>query len=392
MSSESATRKTNAYGIFRFRYAVLITLVLFIILDIGIRVYFSKPGIILRNEGNVSYAMDYLFEQMGKDDSYRKIAWLGASVMQGVHNTPPDQAYPQLVCKRIQKRGRDVACYNLAVSGANLGDMYLLMHESLNRGADIIVAAINYKIFSDQSKMGVLVRYPELLYHIRKNPRFVNIRQEIAGVDSGEWTNIFMDRTLADIWAFYRYKGLIGILMTGQGKPVFEHLKYTYAVNSGLARDNALEAAKSDYIDRNRDDLWKGMPDQFATFCRLTYSRINLSPDNPKWEVLEQMSKEAKERNATLIFLISPVNLEGAEQFKQFEKKDIADFRKILQRKINNNGNLVIDMSDKIDYRHFTDFEHMNLNGHKQLANKLSKFILWSFGRVKPKDVWGNAQ
>ncbi len=356
---------------FRIRYTFLVTFILIAILDIGVSQYFNKPNHIFRNEGNNNNAMDYLFRQMEKDSSRYIIAWQGASVMQGLHNAPPLKTYPALVNRFLRKKGIDVNSYNLAVAGNDIGDNYLLAHKSMKCGANIIPVALHYKLFSKNRQKKGMVRYKENLFYLNEATGFSSIRSDLLKVKPFEWTEVWINGTLSRFWNLYRYRKTIWAIVLENGKNPLEHLGFLYSTRSGLAHDAALYGAKINFEDRNADYIWKEIPSSMALVNRLAYKKIDISDNNSVWAIIDKMCKEADKAGVLLLFFHSPVNFEAVKYFDQYQIDDYRKFKLACARHIGNNGQMIIDMSDKVESKFFTDFEHLNMNGHRKLAKEM---------------------
>lgn len=358
---------------FRIKYALLVTFILTLILDIGLFIYFKQPNLVLRNEGNVTNAMDYLFEQMERDDSKIKIAWQGASVMQGLHNTPPDKTYPALISKFLKNKGINATSYNLAVAGNSIGDNYLLIYKSIKCNANIIPVALHYKLFSKNRQWGSMVSYKENAYYLARHPEFGSIRSDMLKIEPFEWTEIMVDRSIAKIWSLYRYRKTIWIKALESGREPLDYFGFQYAVKSGLVHNATQIGVKLDYNSRNQDNIWKEIPPSLAKLNRLAYKNIDLSESNKIWAIIDKMCEEADKAGVILLFFYSPVNFEAVKYFNQYDFEDYRKFKVICAKKIGGNGHMVLDMSNKVESKYFTDFEHFNMNGHRQLAVEMIK-------------------
>ena len=350
---------------------------LFALTEIGFRLFFAQPGLALRNEGFDTQSMDYLFEQLERSTAKNKVAWIGASVMQGVKNCPPDKTYPVLASRFLDSRGFDVFGVNLAVAYTHMGDFYLLLNESLRRGAKVIPVALHYKTFSGMERGAKQVLYTDLASYLRGQPEADDIRKHLLKLRKSEMRTIMRDRSVARFSALYRYHGMVFPMLTGLDRPPMEILRHQFQLKSGQAPDFMALAADMDYEDRNADHLWRNTDIRFVQANRKLYNKVNLVWTNPAWSLLDQMCKEAGEQSAVLLFFFAPVNKIALDKFRMIDWAIFDQFTAHTRKRIEGSGypHRVIDLTHSVQAAYFTDFEHMNMNGHKQLARALVPHI-----------------
>lgn len=361
---------------FRPLYALGWATLLFILLDIVIRIVFSQSGLALRNQGVNSAAMDYLFEQMDADDAKVKTAWLGASVMQGYKNVPEDKTVSVLTVADLKRKGLSISGYNLAVAGNNMGDNYLLAHESLKNGANLLVVSLHYKLFSDHGSQKMPVIHKEFVNYLKDSKDSGPIRKKLLKIAPGTWREVHMDRTLAKYWALFRYRSFIFEVLTKTDRPPLEIIEYHYKMDLGFMMDEVIGAAKMTYEDRNTDSLWKQTPQIIAMKNRAAYKEIDLSPKNRRWEIIDLMCKEATKNNAVILFYLTPINRPSINKFKLFNWNHLERFKADVTKLIESKGHLVADLTEAVDPKYFTDFDHLNMNGHKQLSQKIEPDLI----------------
>lgn len=373
----SDTEKSDARPTPRFRllYALAWMFFLLFLLDIGVRAYFSQPDLVLRSEGIGTSSMDYLFEQMERNKAKNKIAWIGASVMQGLKNVPGDRTYPVIVSRALKEKGEDVAGYNMAIAGCHIGGDYLIMHEAIKRGATLITIAIHYKGFSGRDNMFKPVMYEENLFYLRDHPEFNRIRQNMLHIPPIEWTHIWVDKMLRKVWGLYRYSGMYFPMISKSDKPPIEYFGYIYKVKTGLAGKMITDAANMDFDDRNVEGVWENIPEMFATANAMPYRYPDLTDKNPLWKLLSLMMAEAKEANVTLLFFLSPLNKPAIEKYNIFDWPENAKFSSVVGQRIRAGGHSYIDMTSVVPPGGFTDFDHLNLNGQQKLAEELEPYV-----------------
>jgi hypothetical protein len=385
MVNDGLPRSTQDRPRFRPRYALGWALFLLIILEIVFRVAFSHPGLAVRNEGIGTQTMDYLLEQMQKSPAVNKVPFLGASVMQGLKNVPPELTYPVLATDILKDKGLNIFGTNLASAGLRMGDTYLLMRESIRRGATVIPIALHLKTFSG-SFMKQPVLYDGNAYYLIGHPQIVKIRKQELKIDDTRWTNIVADRSLAKAWAFYRYSGMLFHLYVDTDKPPMEHVRRWIKLRYGFARKLSIKAAAMDYDDRNVDNVWKNTHPVYAQLNRASYKTSDISEKNPLWPLIDRMCKEANEAGVVLLFFFSPLNKPAIEQFHQFPWHIHKSFVRAATRHIKRNGQSVVNLTHAVPSKYFTDFDHLNMNGHQAMAKAIAPHIKRAIRKSKRKN------
>ena len=375
---EKQEKQESSKPRFRPRYAFGFTLILFIVFDIFMRVFFAQPELLLRNEGIGTQAMDYFFEQIDSDLVDMKIAWIGASVMQGLKNVPPDKTYPLVATKLLADKNIKMSGYNLATAGVRVGDTFIIMHEAIKHGVKVIPIALHLKTFSG-TKFSKLepVLYKDLIYYIKGHPEFVDIREKNLNIKSSKWMHILVDRSIAKGWGFYRYSGMIFPMISKSDKPPMEFVRQQYQLAMGLANDFVTTAATMDYEVRNKDNVWHGIPPVWSIANKSSYEGIDLTNTNPLWQLIDRIAIEAGQNNVVILFFFSPLNKLAIEKHNQFSWQSQGQYVQIMTNRIKSAGfdHVVADMTNAVQSEYFSDFDHLNINGHRQLAEKLVPYL-----------------
>lgn len=370
---------------FRLGYALGWTVLLFIVLDVIVRLVFSQPNLLLRNEGLSAQATDYLFNQIKHDPSSIKIAWLGASVMQGLKNVHQERTYPVTVSRRLGEQGYDVGGYNLAMAGNNMGDFFSFLVEAVDRGANVAPVALHYKGFTKNNKLGSLIRYKEHAYYARNHPDFDELNKKQFRIKRSQWTEIYLDRSLAKSWALYRYRGMMFTLASRSDKTAMEFFSYHYKRLFGLGAQQLLAAADLSYEARNQDNLWQGLPKHLMNTNQRLFKNTEINENRPHWVILDKMCQYAKEQNVVLLFFFAPINRAAIEKLPSFDWEKFKRYKIRAATHILKNGQMIEDLSNKIDTRYFTDFDHLNTNGHDQMADVIEPYLREAIARLQEK-------
>ncbi len=359
----------------RLLYAFATTLLLLAALDVAVLALDipSRPNLVLRNEGRSDFFNDYFFHQMRLTTDRPAVAYFGASVIQGFVNSRPEATMPYRVQEYLLDEGIPSRSFNLAVIGNSFGDHMALASESIRNGVDLLVIPLHFKLFSGQGTLNRMVVHKDNVFYLRSRADFKMLRRKILKVPDNEWGKIRIRKNLEFVWAFYRQRKLLSFWLTGETGP------FPKALTTCLAKriDALGPLIKTAYNpdQRNADNLWKDKSAIYHDSNRNTYSKIELSRDIIHFQTLELLCAMAADRKANLLFYLIPLNRKANAKFHYFDWKEHARLKEMIQEMAGEYGHGFVDLTDAADNRYFTDGDHLNMNGHDELARALTPSI-----------------
>lgn len=355
------------------RVAVVVFLLL-ILLDIGIRHVESIPGLMLRNEGQTHIAIPYMFRQMELTRDRPVIAFFGASVMQGVLNNTPETTIPMQVQRTLDEHEVAARCFNMAAIGNNLGDNLALAYEASKRGADLLVFNLHYKLFSNKGSLNFMVCHRNTIFYLRRHPDFLHIRTQIAMMPRREFLDIRLEKGMENVWAFYRERRLIAYCLTGDIEPLPAQMR-KWIIQAGKTKPQTALDLLGTPEERNVNNLWQQQPEHYHQSNTEAYKQITLDLENRHFQTLQLINELSAITDAKVLFYLTPHNRVGNNTHQYFAWEDLAEFATMTREMAEAHGNYWFDMTDAVDSRHFTDCDHININGAAQLAQALAEPI-----------------
>lgn len=353
----------------------LVALVILTAVDIGVRRLENIPGLMIRNEGRSTQALPYMFARMDRTPSPR-IVWLGASVMQGVNAATPQTTAPVVSEKLLRAQNIPATCFNTATIGNNFGDNLAIFTESLRHKPDLFVYAINIVIFSNQSIFGKMCLQRNLAYYLRKEPDFLSLCQNNIEMGPSEWRRIFVDMSISRVWAFYRYSGLIRYVLTGKGEDMGEIFEDFFSDALGIKEKRATRMLRNILHDyKDREDLWKDLPDNFYLTKQGMFSDLDLDPNGVHCRTLDRLCKAAKKSGKKILFFFNPMNMEVLDKFGLLEPEKMSQFKKVVLSLTGKYGFDSFDATTMIPPKYFVDEIHLSIRGHQELAKILAPEI-----------------
>jgi lysophospholipase L1-like esterase len=366
----------------RLCYALLMALLLFVVLDVYVRRLERTPNLVLRSEGESHFALPYMLEQIEQTRDRPVVVALGASVTQGVGNTTPQTAWPAVLEKLLERRGAPARVFNFASIGNGVGDNLALAVEAVRRGADVLVVSLHFKLFSNLGALGFALCNRDLCYYLRDRDDFAELRRRFM-VSSREYWAIWLDQTGQSRWAFYREIPLVTFLLTGRVEPLPGQLRKLLLPATERRIATLLDEFGTPE-KRNRDNLWQLQPDAYRRENVRAYNAVDLSPDDMHFQVLRLIGELSAEQGIKIVFFLNPLNRAMNERYRFWSWDQHAQFARLTYDIARADGNAWADLTDAVDNRYFTDGDHLNMNGHAQLAAALVRPLLTALQGARP--------
>lgn len=382
MSEKDKSKKTSIRRWMVFVWAIAF----FVILDIGVRIYFSQENIVLRNIDRGISALPYLFDQM---DSHKgkKIAFVGASVMQGYQNVEADRAFPNLIEKMLAKDEKyaDVKCFNLASAGHNFGDHYAILSEAIRHKPDLIVVAIHFKSFSQHGDTRVPLQHQSLSSFLYQDPD-KDALLERFGVTKLDYWKYRIDHGAQRISAFYRYSELMAQLVTNTADPPVYYINNHYKAKMGLLSEAKMLFLELKPEQRSTDYLWKLLPDTLIGRNHEICSNLDFSDSNINWRTFKDLCALARKKKVNVLFYLTPINRSIIKEHNFFDLNILRNYQRVIIEQIRDNGHLLAEnTTTAVNDAYFSDTDHMNMNGHAQLAIQMLSDVKEGLDRGKWK-------
>lgn len=367
--------KNKKPGIRRARVLIW-ALVFFLLLNVGVSLYFSQSGLLQRNIDRGIGSLPYLFNQMDKNKDGTTVAWIGASVMQGYLNVSADRSYPQLVERLLSKdkKYRNIRCFNLAAAGHNFGDHYCVLSEAIRHNPDLIVVAIHFKSFSQHSSTSIPIQHKNMVRYLYDDPK----RKELLarfGIDIADYYRYRLDGFARKIFPFYRYHELITEMATDSADPPTYVIQDAYKEVAGFHAAARKLARMHQPEDRSIDYLWKLLPDQLIARNHEICSNLDFSDSNINWRSFQDLCELGQREDANLMFYLTPINKDFVNEKHFFDWAVLRNYKHAVIGEIQKSGHRLFDATNQVDSAFFSDTDHMNMNGHAQLAWPMAKEV-----------------
>ncbi|MHA1568413.1 MAG: hypothetical protein ACTSXZ_03000 [Alphaproteobacteria bacterium] len=363
---------------YRYYRIGLMFLILWALTEIGVAIYFSRDGVIERNPGNATAAMPYLFEQMAEWKG-RKVVFIGSSVAQGYGNCLPGTHFPALVGKKLREKYAmtDVQTFNLSSAGNRFGDHFGNMVASMRYRPDLFVCAIHVKMFSVHTSLINPLAHDEVIYYYRNEPDYFDQYRKRFRVSDKRYRQIWLDFQARKISPAYRYRGLISYFLTGNYRRPTTVASDWVKAYLGWINPILVESYRTNHEERNADYLWKVIPNHVVQLNYQHCEAFDFSEENINWQTFVDMCGYAQKRGIKLLFYLSPINRPFVDQRKFFEWDEVMPlFKRRTLRVARQHGHSLVDAVSQIDYRYFSDLDHLNMNGHEQMAEHLVDYVV----------------
>jgi hypothetical protein len=380
------TKEFWAEGRYRPWRIIFFFLVLVFVTELGVRLFFLIPGLVDRNPGSTVSATTYLLEQMSRAKK-PKLVFIGSSVTQGYGNAPDGKHFPALIAETLRKRRRyqHAQAFNLSSAGNRYGDHFANLIASMPNKPDLIVTAIHIKMFSVHASLLEPLAHRENIYYFRNQPEywrggehdlFTRFRFN-SPQGQGEYREIFLDHKVGDLAGLYRYRRLLGYFLTGNfrfpGAAAAERLKGEL----GMLDQLMMEAHDTTHEERNADYLWKVIPKHVVQLQYMQCEAFDFSEENINFLTFRDYAEFGREHNIPMLFFLNPINKSFVDDKDFFDWDEVVPiFRERTKAIVLENGHRFVDMTDRIDPRFFSDLDHVNMNGHAQMARLMMPHVM----------------
>jgi len=421
LSDEKKSFWTNPrYSLLR---VIIFVAVLSLLTEVGVRVYFSRPGIIERNPGNTTASMAYLFEQMAKPAD-PKVVFIGSSVVQGYGNCLPGTHFPALIEKKLRKtnRFRNARVFNMSSAGNRYGDHLATLVESLKYKPDLVVTAVHIKMFSRHSSLVKPFTRDEALYYFRDEPEFWhggrNDMFRRFHVPASRYRQIWLDNQVQKISALYRYRRLIGNLAFDDYHFPAAMLAEKAQAALGLMDWEMIVAYNTTQEERNDPYLWRLIPKHVVVLQYMHCDSFDFTDENINWITFKNFCEYAQKKGVKVLFFLNPINYDFVNEPPKIDERYLRDgkmrplfdwdlvipeFRRRTIQVIKQYGHDYVDLThdpypnrrtDGLDLigewfdfpylkqlhvdpqpyelaAYFSDLDHLNMTGHDMIAERL---------------------
>lgn len=357
-------------------------------LDLGVRAVMSRPGLMDRNEGHVPNAVPYLLGQMERSDKL-DVAWAGSSVLQGVQSTTPDATAPARVEAIFRDKGIALRSYNLSHAGNIISDNFALTHAAIRHGADAVVFEIVFGLFPGRGR-GLQRPKLELVWHMRDLPDFTQIRKNLLGVNDQDWFTSWLPLAAKNHWALLNHRGVLLHHYLGRHEDPATQLGDRLMVRAGMpVARHGWKLFDDMPAKKNVDFYWKKMnPALIGAITKGFRKKVlrlkNITVNDRKMRMIGRACAEGKATGVPVLFYLAPINRELLDAYRAVDWEIYEQFRNVLRSMLEPQGCELIDLTDAIESRHFTDSAHLNANGHAQLAKALVAPLADSLRSVAP--------
>ncbi len=372
---------------YRLRRIALFFVALAVLTDLGVRLYFSRRGVVDRNPGNTVAAMPYLLEQLQKATRPR-IVFLGSSVTQGYGNCPPGKHFPALVEQELRRRPetRNARVFNLSSAGNRFGDHFGDLVASMAAKPDLAVCAIHIKMFSVNAGLMDPLMHDEVAYYFRNDPAYGRGRERDMSkrfrLKDERYRQIWLDFQMQKLSGLYRYRRLLGFFLTGNHQFPAPWAADRVKTALDMMDPLAIEAYDTTADERNADYLWKVIPDHIIQLQYHQCEAFDFSDENLNWLTFKDMCAYARDHRVKLLFFLNPLNKDFIDSKKFFDWAEVMPlFKQRILEVTQSYGCAIVDATTRIDARYFSDMDHLNMNGHRQMAGVLMPAVLSALPR-----------
>ncbi|MCC6157687.1 MAG: SGNH/GDSL hydrolase family protein [Deltaproteobacteria bacterium] len=347
---------------------------IFVVLEIAVRLFFSRPGIVVRNEENNPQAMPYLLDQY-ENHKGLKVACIGSSVMQGYLNSWDDRAFPAMAEKILRKKYgyKNLKTFNFATAGNTFGDHLCVLNRVLKDDPDLIVHAVHFKLFS--SFRPTPIARTDNAYYLLGHPELAAYLQRF-NISTRDWVKIYLSGKVGDAWHTYGYRDLMSLLMFGTKKVPQKEIADAFHELFGFVSQEAMLARLNTPEEHNQEYLWKLLPQVLVAKHFEICGNFDFTDNNPSWVSFNDGAKLAALHDQSVMYYMTPINRPFVEEMNFFNWERVVPVMKERVYQVTRQyDHQILDYTQAVDPAYFSDTDHINMAGHKQVASRLAKDI-----------------
>ena len=215
------------------------------------------------------------------------------------------------------------------------------------------------------------------MYYFRNDPEYAAAYRKKFAISDERYRQIWLDFQVRKFSAIYRYRGLFNYLLIGDFKVPSTSASDKIRATMNWMDPILVEAYLTTPEERNADYLWKVIPKHVVLMNKQQCEAFDFSDENTNWLTFKDYCAYGEQKGIKMLFFINPLNMPFNEQYEFFPWKDVMDqFKRSAFRVIQSSGHMVVDATGQIDYKYFSDFDHLNMNGHRQMAKFLMPKVL----------------
>jgi hypothetical protein len=187
---------------------------------------------------------------------------------------------------------------------------------------------------------------------------------------------IWIDFQVQKLSGVYRYRRLMSYLVSGQHQFPAQAASDRLRAWLGFMDPILVEAYDTNFEERNADYLWKVIPEHVVQLQYQHTEAFDFSDENINFMTLRDFCDYAQKRKIKVLFFLNPINKDFAADRGFFNWDEVVPtFRSRLTSMIRSYGHMVVDATQAIDSRYFSDLDHLNMNGHKQMTRFLMPYV-----------------
>jgi lysophospholipase L1-like esterase len=351
-------------------------LAIFLCLEVAARIYFLRPYIVIRNAGNDDQAMNYLLDDYARyKGKGPRIACIGSSVMQGYINAYDDKTFPSMTERILRKKYgyEKLRTFNFAVAGNNFGDHLAILNRVLQDKPDLIVHAIHFKLFS--THLNTTISRPENIYYLIGARDFWKYMNRF-GVSPKQVVEVFLEKKLERLFTLYGNRNLITHLVTGDDRVATQQVVRRLQESFGFLSEEAVLARLHTPSDHNQEFLWKLLPESLMGANYEICGNFKFSEDSPAWQSFVDGSRLASEKSQPIFYYMTPMNKPFIDEANFFDwNKIVPVYKEKVYHVTRRYNHKLVDYTQIVNPAYFSDTDHLNMAGHQQVAQRLSKDV-----------------
>lgn len=300
-----------------------------------------------------------------------KVVFLGDSTVGGFLEGF-QTALPFFYEQQWKERNEAVKVYNLGLSAARPADMYLLLKEIIDE-FDFVIIGVHFRFFLRRDLESGALAYPDL---IRFLPSIT--KADVSQLGQGEMIPSFLarqiDRLLFNYWQFYRWRGLLKLILF-KGEPrdfLFNQYKNMLQwLRTGQRQNGKVQFGKAIPFDELSED-----EKEFnVNYAREYYRFVGIDDGNPSLIYLNKIADLLAAKKKKAFIYMVPLSRDLLDKYQLMDWEQYQSLVMRIKALINSDDTKFVDYNDNslLARQYYYNFDHLTKQGNEQFAHILFK-------------------
>ncbi|MCZ7582720.1 MAG: hypothetical protein M5R36_04945 [Deltaproteobacteria bacterium] len=193
------------------------------------------------------------------------------------------------------------------------------------------------------------------------------------GISPKKFVGIYLDKKIGELWKTFGHRDLLTHLATGADRVAMQVVRKKFQETFGFLTEEEYLARLKTPEEHNQDYLWKILPEPLLKQNYEICGNFNFTESNPQWQNFEDEAKLASDKGQQVMFYLTPMNKSLIIERGLFNWDTVVPaYKENVYHVTRRYGHRLKDYTLAVNDAYFSDTDHINMNGHEQLAQRIA--------------------